>query len=1578
MASTDLKTFLENRLLVLDPSTDLSAGSPAQVQFIEPVIAYLGTDPLETDIKTFILGRFSQEYPDIFSGDPGVVADTFIKPLILMLEPFKREIQAIKKNQSLKDPTILSDDDADALVANFFDERSSGGLAGGVARLFFSNPSNVQIEITATLYTADGLNFNPNTPSSITAEEMVFNKSGGLFFMDISVQAEQAGAEYNIPKNSLTGVQGVPGAIKVDNLRDFVDGDSKLDTPTFVAQSRGSLTERSMVTRRGGTAVLRKVFEGSIRAVQIIGAGDVEMQRDILSATGPGHAFLTGKVGLYQQMAHVRVRTQDSGSSSAPPIYAGDQVYVYLNPSVPAYGGVSAEDRFVRFTIEEVLLGPLPHPTDPEFHLSYLVRFKETPPAVMAPHVALGYYYEGGVSKKGTLTISSLPSVALAAPITVASQTVHMLGHSDVYVRPVLQNVSQATINSLSADPGLQNLQRTSLSTYSNNKVEDVVSLPDVAIDFEAAGVMPGNFLVVESGGDVGTYVIRSVVGSVLYIGSNLTATGSNIRYRVISDLTINPFEPRVLKLPFGSLPNNDLQTIIGSNTFVFTGPTSDLLNYGAKVGDAIRISGSAVDDGTFTITGFVDGQHVLVDRAAAGSESGLTYEVYTPLEKVELPLVRIKELMLLDSAKQNTGVTIPPSEPIAVVPSGNITSAQIRESSERMSGFVLPNLTQFMSPLPLQPAANHNSSPAGRYSANTLGFLKTIGVHGSMVFDNASKDEFDYLPQMFGQCSYFVATSEDTTKTENFPPIDPKPGDALTLKSGPNKGDYLIKDVIKVRYTKNLAGEYIWAYIIQIYGTFPVDVLAEITAFLNHAYVALGASSQVPTFNYSTTDLVVPGYLQTTIYSTLGTKLRNALTAYGVSSLVPSAAELQAAIDSMVLVSYDWGDPARGTLRSYFSHPTLFQQHTASNLNPTMYTFKTAAGETLKFRPDPNRYEKQEIVPPRLDGDTAPLDFPRDDEELYLLHYTGRTGSFIVGNVLNAPGAVTARIISDTFYGAAGTLVLNNVSGAIAASVAITGTGGGAATTSSALQPGMRFSSASRASVFNVGVQPGDIVGVHEEFFLHGSTGTQFSSGYADGKNYQSAVQTVFNSTQITFLNSDTPFIQDMVGGLLFLEEGADKGGYKILKVLDSKNLVLDKPLTVSTPQVLLTGDISGWGYDSGSTQNRITASSAVFTPAHQYKYITIYGMDMKYQGSYKINSIVSSSVVEVDRAGFSPLNFPTTPFAGWQDGFWVISDAPSVNPVKTGTGGTELLAARPIRIYRHIETEYQVTEVLTSTTESVVGFSTADSLDFCFKSPFRIFRRNLRRVTPYEMSQKTVGGLFYFDTEVVSLGPNPSNNLSTQSYLTSDEGTYESNGYKHLVDDYTLTYSTKESGKLFIPSTILPVNSPDSAENFLSIVGSPIQVSYEKGVIVQNVQDFLSSPEDRVTTANMLARHFLPSYVYYDATYIGGSAPGVIAKDIISFIDNLAVEVPLDVSEVQKLIENRGGNIETPTAIYILIHDWNRRQWMEFSQNKIGGTITLVPYNGTPRVSFFVPGPDLSGQDPMPEGERVNLTQV
>lgn len=1464
MGTEALKAYFEDRLRAIVPDIDLDPGSPAQTDFIAPVLAKLGTDPFETDIQSFLEDRFRQEFPDLYASDPGVIQEMFGDPLRVILEPFKREIAGVARNQSLQDPDLLSDDDADALVANWFQERDTGGFSVGVVRIYFANPTSVQIQNNPAT-TPAGLTFLPVGMPFMSAEQMAFNRSGSLFYMDVPYRAELAGDEYNVEPRSITSVEGIFGVVKVENLRKFKDGAPAQDTPTFVSQVKESLAEHSMVTRRGAFARSLKAFQGLLRAVQVVGAKDPEMQRDIIVAASPGHAWLQGQVSMYGDLAYVQVDTIDGAEDDAPT--AGDEVFIYLSktdfPSTPQ------ASRFIRFVVESVLLGPMDE-SDP-FQISFLVRWSgSVPDGVTLPDQGV---YKGGFSKKGMVRISSIPDIGEVS-LSVPNAEIHVYGHSDVYLRPVLRETTSAVLSGVSDETPL--IEGNVLSTFgetpgSENRVYDS------SVDFVAYGVEPGHVLIIENGDDVGVYTIRKVDTNYVYVNQKLTRTLTNLRYRIIRSITLNPFAPKVSRFPFGSALANDLQTTIGSKLFKLS--SNDVLLYGAAVGDKIEVlSGS--DEGTFTITGFdstLGGQGILVDRAAAGTNSGLSYKVYKALEKVELPLVRLKQLLLLDSAEQSTGISIPPKMPVGVVPTGAFSSARVRGSSLRKTGWVLPDITGYIS------SANTAAGDGDRrYS---LGFDTPNGYYKSVEFANGDHAELDYRTDTKGKCSWFVAPAESEDDDENFPPINPKPGECLTIKSGPNKGSYLIRQVVKFK-SLNSDGKVVWYYFIQIYETFPVDVFKNLFAFLNDA--GGGASvSELPISG----QVDFPGFF-TDLYDSLPTKLDSAITTFGGTP--PSPDTLAGAVDDLVKVDYEWGDPARGVLRSYFLEPTLFVQNTADSETPTRYKFTTSAGEEIYFRPDPNRYGLQQIVPPRLTSDVSDFDLPRD---------------------LSKKDSTTAE-----------------------------------------------FTDSTQPSMLNQGVEAGDVLSVHEETFFFGSSKTR-----------QMAVQTVSGSNQVTAHGSaGTPFTSALIGSLLYIEEGADAGAYRITGVTGSSTLTLDRALTTSieTTLTIENGITANWGYD-GSINKLVVGSGTPFTSGHVGKWITLYGIDYTYQGSYKVLSVPSNTTVELDRVG----NFPAFP-ADAGLGRWILHDAPEEDPAAT-TSGTELVALRPIRVYESIGKDYVVSAVkYDDPTDSEITIETG--LRDGYKQPYKITRENLRRVSSSEMDALRDGPLAYFDTEVVSLSPNEASNIDEDSYLVLVDGSFESFGYEHVVDDPNLTYSMQESGIIKLPTHVLPVGAEDSPANFILLAGAPVQVDYERADLVAQFQEFLSSGEDRVTVANMLARHFLPTYVSYDATYVGGSAPGVVAKDIQNYIDNIPIETAIDVSEVQNQIEKRGGNPETPTKVFVLIHDWDRRVWLERSENEVGGAETKVPYNGTPRVSYFIAGPDVSGLDPIPAGERIRLVKL
>lgn len=1526
MANADLRKFLEDRLSALDPGVDLSAGSPAQTKFIAPVLTYLGTDPFETDIDKFITDRFAQDFPDIYASDPGALRDVFVKPLQLILEPFKRETASIRRAQSLVDPTLLSDDDADALVANVFDSRDSGGYAVGQVRLYFPNPADMRVEVGNMVYSRSNLNFFPTSSVAISAESMVFNREGALFYLDVPVRAEKPGASYNVEVDDIVGIQGIPNVVRATNLRKFTGGAERQETPEFVAAAEGSLTERSLANRRGTVARLFNVFKGQLRAVQVVGAKDAEMQRDILVATSPGHAWITGEVEIYKGVAYVRAMTLEGSESDVPK--PGDALYFYVDRTQPEFNSLTQEQRFVRLQVEETYFSQ--RAASPPYQLAYFVRWSD-PDANLPTSISdsLPRAFSGGFSKKGTIKISSLPDIGKLSPEGVVNnQEVHVYGRSDVYVRPTSQNTTKVVLDgaydmgksgSTEVNPHFYLERHTLVATGGSNAVTDV-SLVDgepTPFDFKTAGVEPGDLLSIEEGADAGLYTIGDITydandtcvlwldGALRTSSKNTDTTGSG-RYRILKKIRINLFEPRVMRFPFGDAIQRDLRTTIGSD-FVRLA-NNDLLRYGAKIGDSLRILEGS-DAGDYTIIAFdatLGGQGIFLDRKLTSTAVDLPIEVFAALNPVERPLVRVREILLLDSAKQSTGLTIPAADPVAVVPTGNLTSAKVLGQSQLASAYVLPDLSGIIDGLTNQAAASGDR----RYSLN---FDQADGVYIS-VTSPLGQAELDLRSDTSGKCSFVMLTVESDGDEVNYPPADPKPGDCLSLKNGPNKGDYLIKAVHKFKYGKNVyvgSGDggadvtrTCHVYFVQIYGTFPVDPLKEIWKFLET--YGMGGGLDLSAFPITFPDFFVDWY------KNLGGALSDALRSWGISE-PPTAQELQAVVESMSASLYEWGAPARGVFRTYFREPTLFEQRTALADVVTTYSYKTSTGQLMKYRADPVRYGAYEIVPPRLTTDAQPTEYPR---------------------------GLSVEDTGDGFK--------------------------------------VSFTGDAQESVFAMGVTEGDFVSVHHEVPL------------ADEalKTAAIVVQTVAGTTRLTLPScmTDYAFSPAMVGNLLFIEEGVDAGGYHVTSVaVDGMSLTVDRVLSSTTSTIKKQGALGTYYFDPAGDGTNIIINNggAVFEMADVGSYITIFNADEQYMGSFMISGLLNqnsasglASTVVVDVPATTQFENPGNPCA------WAITDAPTTSLDRVGRGsiatatGTETLAGVPIRMYEAKPVDLRVSQVAREPGASYVFID--GTIPDRIRQPYRIYRPNVRRITTTEMSENRDGFLYYFDTEIVSLSPSSAANILQDSYLVADEGTYSSLGYRHVVEDPNFSYSMQETGFIDLPLYVLPTGSEDARSSLVRIVGSPIQVSYERADLVQQVQEFVDSASDRLLAAGVLARHFLPAYISYDAVYAGGSDPSVVTADVRKYVEQTTIETAVDVSEIERRIMDHGGNPDTPTKISATIYDWDRRMWVEFSENYLGGpdpTDTKVPYHGSPRVTFFMPGQDVSGLTVIPDGERVSL---
>ena len=280
MANEALERFMVERLLDLDPTLSDAEGSDIYSKVINPLLTRLGTDPKTVDIETFITDRMSSEFPDLDISSPGsVLRDLLISPLVLLLEPIRREINSIELQLSLADSETLTSDELDALLSNVFAIRRIGDFSRGSVRVFFSAPQATAVDQSIVFSTADGTTFVPTQVRTFLASEMV--RSGNLYYIDTPVRSVLPDAQANVAKNTIRFVNGLDGVVRVTSKASFSGGVSEETSEEFLVRAERSLSERSLNTKRGIETTILNSFD-DIVSLEVVGFGEPMMQRDIL------------------------------------------------------------------------------------------------------------------------------------------------------------------------------------------------------------------------------------------------------------------------------------------------------------------------------------------------------------------------------------------------------------------------------------------------------------------------------------------------------------------------------------------------------------------------------------------------------------------------------------------------------------------------------------------------------------------------------------------------------------------------------------------------------------------------------------------------------------------------------------------------------------------------------------------------------------------------------------------------------------------------------------------------------------------------------------------------------------------------------------------------------------------------------------------------------------------------------------------------------------------------------------------------------------------------------------------------
>lgn len=653
MDEATLRLFVEERLRAYDSKINLDTGSPASIEIVDPIVRRFLPDPMEPDLKKFALTRLRQEFPRLMAGEGAAIADLLIKPAQVLLEPMRREVRSVKRQLSLSDPSTLTSVEADSLMYNVFVRRKTGDFARVKVRAWFTNPLSVQIGSTNFAFTGRNYRFLPTEPQTITAEGMLLNSDGNLFYFDINYISEAPGVRYNVAAGEISGITGLQAATRATNLVKAEYGINEETTIQMIARGEQSIGERSLTTVPGTVAILFDEFS-DLQILQVIGFNDPEMQRDIITGgdRGPilyfgedGEAADDGSSGSYTEWWDSASGDFTSRFGPVGTDLSGYELTVFLGgaPVVP-----------MEFTLGEVLGA-----TRVSINSSY--AWDERIPYPTASNQVWV------IRKRETITLSGIPGGILfpnelATEVEIPDNEVHVGGCADMMVKgATLEDKSLAV--SVIADE--DTIARNEDARFTNGS--KIVQLADLSTE-EYGNIIPQHTtLYVETGPNEGAYkVLAKLAPYYVYVQadeSTFTTTSPGHSYVLIDDIDIDLTGPKEIKYV-----GDDLQTYAGLQVVDTVSGQPDFLpvsGVGVTDEDLVEIV-NGDDRGVYGIsTGGVAASQLTLETAMTQTDGPLQYKVYRLGNGIELPLLRVKTLEMLDSDLKPRGAYIPYRNPV-------------------------------------------------------------------------------------------------------------------------------------------------------------------------------------------------------------------------------------------------------------------------------------------------------------------------------------------------------------------------------------------------------------------------------------------------------------------------------------------------------------------------------------------------------------------------------------------------------------------------------------------------------------------------------------------------------------------------------------------------------------------------------------------------------------------------------------------------------------------------------------------------------------------------------------------------
>jgi hypothetical protein len=326
MTDQTLSEFLTEKLVEYDPDLDTSSGSRFDREVLQPLLTRLGDSPLDVDLTQLVQDTVEQEDSDVLVRPGSALHDLLVRFLATSFAPLKRELELGRVSASLVNAASLTRDELDARMGNYFLSLSEGRKSAAVFRVEYRSPHAVSVTPLSE-FKVGALKYYPTTVQSLTASAMGFNRtSGGRYYFDVSVEAEEAGSDYDLAVGQSVSSVELTDAERITVSELSTRGVDAETVDEAVARTQESITQRNLSTAAGIRLVLKDASNfPELGNIVVVGFGDDEMDRDVVVGPAAISDIPGGILG-----------------TSPPDVGVGEQVHIGGKTDIYIQGALSS------------------------------------------------------------------------------------------------------------------------------------------------------------------------------------------------------------------------------------------------------------------------------------------------------------------------------------------------------------------------------------------------------------------------------------------------------------------------------------------------------------------------------------------------------------------------------------------------------------------------------------------------------------------------------------------------------------------------------------------------------------------------------------------------------------------------------------------------------------------------------------------------------------------------------------------------------------------------------------------------------------------------------------------------------------------------------------------------------------------------------------------------------------------------------------------------------------------------------------------------------------------------------------